>query len=321
MATTITVSYSELDSYRQCPLKHSLGYLNLWTREQKEGSPLARGSLWHLVMQTHYDTIRRLRVSDTRFHLDGRPTFLEHPSKAKTQEILEACIRAVTPLLVNTATGEQDEDQELIAWMYAGYLEQYGIDEGWELLGVERASSVRLLTERGGKSRFLLKYKIDLVIRDLAVGQIKVVDHKSASNFSRPTEIAIDDQFGLYTWAYHADTGKRPLSIIRSDARTQRNKSPMRLEDRFRRVETFRSDKELANIALDAYRTAKQAYTPGALVHSNPAPDRCVWRCDFLEPHIAMRKGLARPDVVLRDYGFYQREAKHQEYTKDEGQD
>jgi hypothetical protein len=315
MATTITVSYSELDAYRQCPLKHSLGYLNLWTKEAKEGSALSRGSAWHEILQTHYLTIRRMRTKD-----NGEWLYL--PSSAKQREILMSARSAVaiSGLIGDIRTGAQSEQQELLAWMYDGHCKQYGIDLDWRILGVERAGQTRLLTESGYPSRFILKYKIDLVIYDEATAQLKVVDHKSAADFSRKAEIDIDDQFGLYTWAYQRETGKRPASVVRSDARTRRNKGPMKLEDRFRRIPTHRNDAELNNIALDAYRTAKMAYGRGSLVHSSPAPDRCTWRCDFLEAHLAMRKGIAAPRTVLKDFGFFQREAKHQEYTKDEGQ-
>ncbi|HEU5046102.1 MAG TPA: PD-(D/E)XK nuclease family protein [Nocardioidaceae bacterium] len=319
MAQTITVSYSELDAFRQCGLKHALNYLQLWSRPPGEGTPLSRGSAWHEILQTHYLTIRRHRTGQDK---QGNPKWIEHPNTALRTRMLTECVETVTRLhLVDQHTGEQTEQQELLAWMYQGYLDQYGIDEPWQILGVERAGSVWLLTERGGRSRFRLKYKIDLVIRDLQTNQLKVVDHKSAANFSRPAEIDIDDQFGLYNWAYWREHGQRPIAVIRSDARTQRNKGPMKLEDRFRRVQTFRSDAELENIALDAYRTAKAAYSPSRDVYSSPAPDRCTWRCDYLEAHLAARKGIAPMDTVLADFGFERRAVKHQEYTKDEGQD
>jgi hypothetical protein len=314
---TVFVSYSELDAYRQCPLKWALGYSQLWTRVPGEGSPLARGGLWHRVMQTHYEAIRAGRTAP-----DGH--WVEHPSAATGQRILEQAAQAASLLLVDQATGEQTEDQVLLSWMYQGYLDRYGLDEPWEVVAVERAGQTRLRTPRGGASRFVLKYKMDLVVRDhdTSGAPFKIVDHKSTADFSREKEIDLDDQFGLYTWAFERETGVRAHAVVRSDARTRRNKAPMSLADRFNRVSTHRSERELANIALDAYHTARAAY--GAqreqLVHSSPAPDRCTWRCDFLEAHLALRKGIAATPVVLRDFGFYQREAKHQEYTKQEGQ-
>lgn len=312
MARIVDVSYSELDAYRQCPLKWQLAYQQLWSAPSVEGTPLNRGSAWHAILQTHYTTIKEFKTKP-----DGRWT--ERLSKARTQELLERCATFVfRQHLVDPHTGEVTEQQDLLAWMYQGYLEMYGIDESWQILGVEQAGRVPLLTERGHASRFRLRYKVDLAILDLQTRQLKVLDHKSAQNFSRPAEVDIDDQFGLYTWAWWREHGRRPISIIRSDARTQRNKGPMLLTDRFQRVQTFRSDRELDNIALDAYRTAKMAYGRDALVHSSPAPDRCVWRCQFLEAHLAMRKGLASADKIMVDFGFSRREAKHPEYNDDE---
>lgn len=294
MAHVETVTYSELDAYRQCPLKHKWSYKDRWVKPPQVGSPLSRGSLWHLVMECHYTWLQRFRTNKS---ID--PAFLADWIN--------------THLLYDEA-GNQNEDQELVEWMYDGYLDCYGVDPDWEILQIEQANRVALPVPDDG-TPFQLKFKIDLLIKDKTSGQLWLVDHKSAKDFTRQVEIDVDDQFGLYTWALRK-LGYPVVGTIRSDARTQRNKSPMTLENRFRRVSTYRTDQELENIARDAYATASAAWgnTP---LHSNPAPDRCSWRCDFLQSHLMLRKGVAQESVILRDFGFEVNKLKHREYVEE----
>lgn len=275
------VTYSELDCYRQCPLKHRWAYKEQWAKTPKVGSALSRGTLWHNVLESHYEMIRR---------------GLKH-----TDALMEF---ALDHYLVDE-TGGQDEDQALVEWMYDGYIDHYGLDPEWEILATEAAGQVPL------GDGYHLRFKIDMLVRQR--GKIWLVDHKSARDFTRQAEIDIDDQFGLYTWALRR-IGIPVFGFIRSDARTQRNKGPMTPEQRFRRVPTYRTDPELANIAKDALATATAAWGGGTPVHSSPAPDRCAWRCDFLETHLLTRKGLPEEET-LRGFGFRKNETKHREYA------
>lgn len=315
MPNTIVVTYSELDAYRQCPLKWALAYQQRWSKEAVEGGALSRGTLWHQVMEVHYTAIAKARRRE-----DG--TWLARPKPSIEAAILQAAQAAVFNSGLLGIGAEQSEQQELVQWMYAGYVNCYGIDRDWEILAIETPGVAWLLTERGGRSRFRLAYKFDLTIFDHSDRQYKIVDHKSAKDFSRPAEIDIDDQFALYWWAEEQQKRRRKyVCVIRSDARTQRNKSPMRMEDRFRRIPTHRTPHERSNIALDAYRAATAAYASQSRVYSSPDPRQCGWKCDFLAVHLAMRKGIAKPAILLRDHGFTQREDKHREYNTGEIQE
>lgn len=285
----LIVTYSELDCFRQCPLKHHWYYTNLWSKEPKPGSPLSRGGLWHEVMETYYHEIC----------VNGR-----------TDE--EAVTIAANQHLIDPKTGEQDEDQELITWMLVGHRQAFGVDKHWRVLAIEFPGRVYLGDTEDGRPVYL-QFKIDLVVHDLDTDQLWIVDHKSAADFSRQVEIDIDDQFGLYTWALRS-AGVPVMGFIRSDARTRRNKSPMTLEQRFRRVSTFRSEQECDNIRRDALATAS-AIASGLFLYSSPAPDRCSWRCDFLQVHLTARKVAHQPEQVLRDFGFEQRKLRHREYA------
>lgn len=288
------VTYSELDTYRQCPLKHKWSYKDRWVKPPQVGSPLSRGSLWHLVLECHYTWLQRFPNS-----AKVNPGFL---------------MQWMRQNLLYDEAGNQNEDQVLVEWMYDGYLDCYGVDPDWELVQIEQANQVALPAPEGHRP-FLLRFKNDLLVKDSASGQLWLVDHKSARDFTRQTEIDVDDQFGLYTWALR-QLGYPVVGTIRSDARTQRNKSPMSLEQRFRRVQTYRTDKELDNIARDAYATASAAWGSTPL-HSSPAPDRCSWRCDFLQAHLMFRKGVAPEATILSDFGFEVNAKKHREYETD----
>lgn len=299
----VVITYSEMDSFRQCPLKHFWSYKQQWAKTPKEGSALSRGTLWHSVMETHYTLLQRYSMIDRKKFPD---------------EIVENIKEIVIREVLHDEYGKQTEDQELMAWMYEGHLERYGTDPTWEIIAIESAGQLRLPVPGfpGRRGKYWLRFKIDMLIRDTETGNVWIVDHKSAKDFSRQTEIDVDDQFGLYTWALR-QMGIDVFGFIRSDARTQRNKGPMELDNRFRRIPTFRTPAELSSVASDVYRVALVAWPggnkPASEPYSAPAPDRCSWRCDFLEVHLRTRKG-ADATTALKDFGFEQSVNKHREY-------
>ena len=306
MPKLIVVSYSELDTYRQCPLKHELAYKQRWTKQAPEGKALARGTLWHQVMDTHYRTLRALQQTLPGF------------SVPKTLEVdaLSHCWQAVRPLLHDDRTGTQTDDQRLIEWMYYGYVKVYGADRQWQIVEVERSTQIPLPGESGrASSRYRLKVKMDLLVKDRDQ-RLWLIDHKSGAELPNRLELDIDDQFGLYTAALRK-LGWPVYGAIHSAARTRQNKgdedgtNPTPLEKRFLRTAMYRTDTELDNLLIDAGRTARAAYGNAAKpVYSSPSPDRCKWRCDFLDAHLMMRKGVP-PRTALKDFGFHVDKSRH----------
>lgn len=305
MVEPIIVSYSELDTFRQCPLKHYLAYKLRYKKPPKSDSALAKGSLYHNVMEAHYRAIMAEQ------HLHGKSGRI--PPHRERNLLDEIWTEHIAPILIDPDTGTWFSDvHELIEWMYRGYVEQYGIDRQWKILGVEHTIVTPLRDARGYRSRYHLKAKIDLLVMERATGGLWVIDHKSGQNLPTQMDLEIDDQFGLYTWAMR-EVGKPVLGSIHSANRTQRNKGPMTLESRMSRTFLNRSDKELTNLALDAYHAARAAYPPKgqeAPRYSSPDPRQCGWKCDFKEPHIVMRKGQS-PAKVLHEYGFVIDRTRH----------
>lgn len=298
MPEPIIVSYSELDTYRQCPLKHHILYGQRWTKPAKEGSALHKGSLYHTIMEEHYRTIKEYQDA----HKGRNP---KEGSQAEA-DLLDLCKRRVWPHLWNDVAGRfHDDVAELIAWMYEGHIKNYGTMPEWRIMAVEHQIVTPLRDERGRRTRYHLKAKLDLIVKIRTTGGLWVVDHKSGGNLPTQMELDIDDQFGLYTWAMR-EVGKPVLGSLHAANRTQRNKSPMTMDQRMSLTYLNRDETELTNIALDAYRVAWNAHPPknaGPKGYSSPDPRQCGWKCDLKEPHLLMRRGR-KPAEVLTEYGF-----------------
>lgn len=309
----IIVSYSELDTFRQCPFKHYLAYVLRYTQPTPLDGPLAKGSLWHLVMETHYNRILEFQqtIGNRKISLDEETALLEE-------------IRPIIMgLLFDPKTGAAlGNIHELIWWMYEGYVAKYGVDRQWRVIATEHSVVTPLRDKAGRRTRYHFKAKIDLIVFDRPTGNLWVVDHKSGQNLPSDMDLEIDDQFGLYAWAMR-EMGKSVQGAIHSAVRTQRNmgdfpnagpkNQPQTLEQRMKRTYLNRSEVELTNLAFDAYMAAYAAYPPKGGVparYSSPDPRQCGWKCNFKEAHIAARKG--RPlEEVLNNYGFTIDKTRH----------
>lgn len=287
----IIVSYSELDTFRQCPLKHAWSYKDRW-RSPNTSKPLALGSLVHTHLESYYNSIVRKESTD--------------------QAVLE-----IQQELGVYGNREQTEYERLASWILTGYDEYYREqDQGvWEPLEAEYAFVVPLPDEDGTPVPGLwLKGKVDLVARHVPSGRIWIWDHKTGAYPPDQMALEIDDQFGLYTWALrwlgwpvagsiHNYLKSKPL---KGD---ETGKTPTPLDKRFQRTYLNRTDVELNNIALDASRAAQAAHS-GAALYSAPDPRQCGWKCDYKEQHVLVRKG-ASVGQAMTDYGFVQDFTRH----------
>lgn len=310
----ITVSYSELSTFRQCPLLHMVKYQQRWTKPVTPGGALDKGKLWHAVQEIHWKII---------FEWNATHPANKRRTDAQDKTLLAKIRKAIAPLLYDQESGAQTEVQELIEWMYKGWLELYGTDrDSFKPLAIEHPIEVPLKDERGMPTRFVLKARIDLIGRDLGSGLLVVVDHKSGGNLPDDLALELDDQFGLYLWLLRM-AGKNAAASWHWGARTQRNQAdhpgyegrskPQTLEQRFRRTLLTREDIELKNIALDAYHAANAAYPldpDNAPRYSAPNPRSCSWMCDIKAAHLMARKGR-RLDEALFEHGFHVDRTRH----------
>lgn len=307
----IIVSFSELDSFKQCPHKHQLAYKERWSKPKDESSAAGRGTIWHKLMDTHYTALQ----CDPS--CDPRPGVMQ-----AVQEFRRG--------------GKDSDVMDLLVWMYEGYIEQWGFDPDWEILRVEHKVVVPLKYPNGRTSRFDLKMIIDLIIRDRRTGRVWLVDHKSHAYLPKDKELDLDDQFGLYTWGLR-EIGHSVFGSIYNTARTQRNKGdkpeevaawdakkaagakltgkrpePQPLDARFDRHLMVRTDVELNTLAQEALATARTAYSSYNFGERHTNTDTCKWRCDFSEACLFGRKtGPARERTFLGDVGFRQDFQRH----------
>jgi len=294
VAKTRIVSWSEIDCYRQCPLKHELAYRQRWQQPAKEGSALYRGTLFHAVMEAHYNLVKWLNAGNS--------------------EIANWFGAEIDRLLNFQNPEDQSSEQQLLTWMYQRYVDLYNSDEQWEIVDVEWAHDFWLPTPTGGRSSFKIKVKIDLIVRHRQTGKLWIVDHKTCQNLPVDKLLQLDDQFGLYTWLMR-QIGMPVAGSIHNACRTQRNKGEMELKESFKRTMLYRTDTELDTIAIEAYKSMRKAYsTPEGQAERTPNVDMCGWKCNYTEDCIGSRKDknpIAYRSRSLALHGFVQNFERH----------
>lgn len=238
--------------------------------------------------------------------------------------------QAISDLLVESVDDYGIETCELIAWMFDGHEDRWGVDGpgdeyNWRIVSVEDQRLCRLPTPSGRGSRYYLRMRIDLMIQQLTVevaghrvnasmdpeskrfGRLWLVDHKSGKDLPTAKELDIDDQFGLYTWGCR-QLGAPAFGAYYNAARTYQHKEERPVEERFSRTRLYRTDRELDTIAHEAFLTARTAYS----YESGDAPrapdtDRCRWRCPFTEPCLHGRKTSPEQEAIFLGSGGFTR--------------
>lgn len=304
------ISFSELDTVRQCPHKWQLSYVERWSKPPQEGGALDKGSLWHAVMEAHYQVLQATQGEWVSGRAHGT-----HP--VTTAERLDAAEQAAMAVLFERG---KDDTVDLVEWMYRGHVDAYQDDPTWEIVGVEHPAVFWLPTLAGTRSSFQIKQKIDLVVKvhsDRAKPKIWIVDHKSCRNLPKQKNLDFNDQFGLYTWGLRS-VGRTVFGSIHSAARTERLKTrEMTTEERFLRTPLYRTDTELDNIAREAYLdaiNARRSLTArgGADLPRHANEDTCNWRCDFRDACLLGRKTTGEQErEFLRAKGFVQEYTRH----------
>lgn len=306
------VSYSEIDTFRQCPLKWQLGYREGY-RPTVEKEAFRLGHIWHEIMQVHYGVIKEYQEEN-----HGGSNRSPRRGSIGETDLLESCAGQVGYVLDKV----DQTTRELMEWAYAGYVEQYGADPDWRIIAIE----VRGETSLAKKGRGLV-WVIDLVVEDLDYGGIWIIDHKFPGDLATDTEIDLDDQLGLYWvgWTVSGDPlASRVNGAMLNEARKKRNVgdlpddqrgryangklkgTPQTLDQRFRRSRTERSEPELTAIRNDVSKVlwAMDTLEKGGALYSSPNPKQCSWKCDFKEPHIMSRKTGIPISEILEDFDF-----------------
>lgn len=312
------VSFSELDTFRQCPFKHQLAYTEGY-KPGREKEAFRLGHIWHAIMETHYRVIKMWQA--TRGHGKSPAN-----GTADAVELLECCAHEVGITCFDNI--EDDETRELMVWAYLGYVEAHGCDPQWRIIAIEVRGETPL---QPGEPEFV--WVIDLVVEDFEYGGIWVVDHKFVGDLMNDVEIELDDQLGLYWlgWSISGDPLARQVNgAMLNQARKKRNVgdfpdeqrgtfkngklkgTPQSLEQRFKRERTSRTLDECREIGRDAANAVKamRLMQQNGVVYSSPNPKQCGWKCDFREVHILSRSSGIPVREILSDFGFTSREER-----------
>jgi hypothetical protein len=287
----VTVSWSEIDTYRDCPHKHQLAYVERWTGKTTSPS-LMRGSLLHKVLEGHYRSLME------------RPGDLISARLAAEQWLTEWSV---------DWGGEDNEEAELVWWMYDGYVDRYGSDDDWNIRGVEQKLEVPLLTKQGRPSRFTLKMQIDLIVRVRSMNnKLFIVDHKTGADLPKQKNLDMADQFSFYLWGMR-QLGHPVFGAMWNAIRSKKLVRPMTHAERFDRPLLSRTDHELTTVATEAYATARKAYAAKAIAERHPDADRCGWKCSqFIDACLLGRKtNDQRERQFLLDTGYIQDATRH----------
>jgi hypothetical protein len=313
----LKVSYSQLTTLRDCPLKFRWHYYDGYRVIAKDPK-LDLGSAWHeCVLENHYNVIK-----DYQDHtLDGRSP---QRGSADEESLLSVARNTVEAALTAALKGEQysalyPEDYDVLRWMYAGYTAHYGCDPHWRILDVEHKGLAPLgqIITPAGRRDVVLDYRIDLVVEDLELGGVFAVESKSAKTLSTRFAMELDDQTGLYEWAFRTSNHPQAKTIngcVRSEAKKAMNVGDkpgatkgkaQTLEARHQRLMVPRTPTELTAISRDALAASQAAYGGNLPIYSGPNPGECQWKCQFKDVHIEFRKG--RPIAqLMQEHGFRQ---------------
>lgn len=249
VSTSPSISYSELQTFRQCPLKWHAQYV-LRLSPPTEKPALRFGTAWHSLLEGHYQVLKEWQDRPSR---PGHDTLVKMCREGARAQLATNCAR----------DGDLDGEQmDTLRWMYEGYLQTYDLDPDWTILAVEAGGRVPLIAK--GAERVDLKYRADLIVQDRRHGNIWIVDFKTAkgkdaSGAYHQRDMELDDQFGLYQGAISMLLPvKQRLDVfgcVYARSRTDRLKRDMTLEERHGRHPTFRSDIEIEAVLQDARRT------------------------------------------------------------------
>jgi hypothetical protein len=272
-------SWTELSTYRQCPHKHKLQYVDGWRPEQTS-RPLTMGIAWHTIMEAHY---QGLIVDDLAGSLEKIIKILEDWDARKPE-------------------GPNHEIGTTLAWMYDGYRKRWDVeDKQWEIIDVEGEIEFEL------PSGIMLYGRYDLVIR-LGKRFIWVVDHKGNKTLPSQKELDLDDQTALYIEGVRRQLKLPVRGAIINSARTDKLKRPMELRERYGRYPIHRTDNEIAMIVKEADATAvKSKNDPERERH--PDPQNCKWRCEYMEGCLGGRREPHLERQILLAKGFHKRAA------------
>jgi hypothetical protein len=178
---------SERTAFKRCPQRWWWAYRQGLRPKGQPSNPLWFGTGIHLCFAEWYipGQVRGRDMHETwEEYVAGEIRFIK--TQAREDDGTEARI------------AEYVEAETLGHAMLDGYLEQYGLDENWDVIAPEQIFAV-MIPDSFGDPIVELVGTFDGVYRDLVDDEIKLMEHKTAAQIST-AHLSLDDQAGTY-WA------------------------------------------------------------------------------------------------------------------------
>lgn len=310
----LTLRYSELATLADCQLKYKLAYAERLIGDDKPR--LVLGTAYHVLMEGHYLEFQRADAAGEERDLDRA----RKAAGAKLNEYRRTGVEHLT-----------DEVIDQLRWMYAGYVDLYGVDPDLDqILVVENRRVVPLVRHLG--VRVNLAVTADLIVHHAGYNRVLLMDHKTlkgrdASKAATQKENQLDPQRGVYCASYTLQgpkKGRIPIfGAYHNTVRTDKLVRPMVTGERFGRAPIYFGERELNAIWLEAQNLARDAVEirlglgRALRMYSSPNPLECGWKCQFKEPHLNSRAVGRDPVQVALEYGFRRAEAHTSEFIGD----
>lgn len=267
----IVASWSEVQSWRICPMKHWMSYRRRQPSDRTKGRGRNIGTLWHGLMQGWF-----------KARIDGGTI---------TEEELDALYGEFIGWEAKS-TEEHDIIQTLM-WMWAGFIEAGDPFFDWDVIEAEQEHIVELPPVPGQPDHvtIFIKAIIDLVLKK--GNRYAVVDHKSTSKKLAPDSLSrdmdMDDQLTSYLgtlWLEWDIPAHRMQATWNYAITKDLVKTPRPLEDRYWLARSARGTDELVRGMAEFSESVLDAYARPLAIEPPRHPDKehCRWTCDWREP-------------------------------------
>jgi len=200
---------SERSDFKRCQQRWWWGWVEgLVPTGVAEPDALWFGTGVHLALANWYrpPTRGKYKGDGTRRGINPRDTWRDY---CKNE------VRYIKSIKPKTDGSIWTTAEELGHAMLTGYLELYGKDESWEIIGPEYTFAVRI-PDRNGNPLVICNGTFDIVYRDLQDGLIKIEETKTAKVIDTG-HLTLDDQAGTY-WAI-ASTILRKEGVLKPKQR------------------------------------------------------------------------------------------------------
>jgi hypothetical protein len=313
LGETLTVSNSEIQTYKSCKRKWYLVYyreLGLSRKEESPVGPRQLGTRIHTALHSMYaDGTNPINVIDGVYANDI--AYLQEAERF--DDVVEV-----------------QKEQDLAHAMLSGYVEwlaETGADDGITLVAAETVIEVPSAVDG-----VHLRGKLDQRILRESDGARLFLDHKTVGDLSTPAKtLPMDEQMKFYHLLEKLDamhkTGSEPpwrtdgglYNMLRKVKRTATAKPPF-----YGRIEVRHNDHELRNMWIRVHAViedivkTRQQLDAGAdhnfVAYPRPSRD-CTWSCDFF-PVCPMFDDNSNVDGLLSEY--YTHINPHQRYVDEE---